>query len=235
MKVNFQLTDNNMNIMESKKSRLIVTQHDKEFFWKTYQKWFYQLSKTPVIVDAEFKRNNEPIFNYFLECPNFFNCDALRGDISEPSFDKGLLIMGGFGVGKTITMKVLEQCFLNFPEKRFKIYTANEIVAMYEACQNQKDKEDFMSKMMRGVICIDDLFTERLASNFGKIDLLKDILEGRYAKGKKTFITCNYAEGLEGNVTETLKVFGKRYGGRVYDRFFEMFNIVEFKGKSLRR
>jgi len=91
----------------------------------------------------------------------------------------------------------------------------------------------------------DDIKTERHASNYGKVNLFKDILENRYnnrvqivkgvTKINKTFGTCNYKEGYEGNTEVALEEFGEMYGGRIYDRLFEMFNIIEFKGKSFRK
>ena len=138
-------------------------------------------------------------------------------------------------MGKTIIMRVLEKCFAHIISNRFKVYSANEIVNLFEGCQSQNDKKYFFERMKSGVILIDDLFTERVASNFGKVDILKEIIEERYSRGSKTYVTCNYADGCEGDVEGTLKVFAERYGNRVYDRFFEMFNIIEFKGESLRR
>jgi len=207
----------------------------KKSFWKFFKKNFAELNGKALVVTNEFLENAKPLFYYFLGFDDFFKCSRLCEDISEPKFEKGLLIIGGCGVGKTVIMRTFEKCYKYDHKNRFKMFTANEIVNMYEKCTTQYDKDAFFKRMKSGTICIDDLFTERVANNFGKVDVLKEILEERYALGKKTYITCNYADGFDGDVEATLQVFARRYGNRVYDRFFEMFNIIEFKGKSQRR
>jgi DNA replication protein DnaC len=54
-------------------------------------------------------------------------------------------------------------------------------------------------------------------------------------RGKLTHATANYKVGSENNVEKTIEFIGERYDSRVYDRIFEMFNIVIFSGKSMRR
>lgn len=207
----------------------------KKSFWKLFRNVFKDLTGKSLSIPIGFIENVKPLFYYFLRYEDFLTSSHLRNDISVPKFEKGLLIIGGYGVGKTVIMRTLEACFAYDPKNRFKMFTANEIVNMYEKCKTQYDKDAFFKRMKSGTICIDDLFTERVANNFGKVDVLKEILEERYALGKKTYITCNYADGFDGDVEATLQVFARRYGNRVYDRFFEMFNIIEFKGKSQRR
>jgi len=74
----------------------------------------------------------------------------------------------------------------------------------------------------------DDLGSEIKASNYGKEDIFSRILELRYnefiKKGTKTYITSNLS-------FEDIK---ERYGVRVYDRCYQMFNQLELNGKSRR-
>ena len=183
----------------------------------------------------EFTTNNIlPLVYYFSKDPRFFECENLSKS-SNPSFDKGILIVGTFGNGKTATMRVFEKIFQNIKGMSFKGYTANEVVTMFEKCNDEISKEDFNKKVNSGQRYFDDIKTERIASNYGKVNIFKDIFETRYNSKLKTFITCNYKEGFEGNVEVALEEFGEKYGGRVYDRLFEMFNVIEFKGKSFRK
>ena len=193
----------------------------------------------------EFTTNNIlPLVYYFSKDLRFFECENLS-KLSTPSFDKGLLIVGHFGNGKTATMRVFERIFQNIKGMSFKGYTANEVVGMFEKCNDDASKKEFERKMNFGSRYFDDIKTERIASNYGKVNIFKDIFETRYnnriqtVKDKiiinKTFATCNYKDGYEGNLEVAVDEFLEKYGGRVYDRLFEMYNIIEFKGKSFRK
>ena len=195
--------------------------------------------------NTEFTKNNIlPLVYYFSKDPRFFECENLS-KLSTPSFDKGILIVGHFGNGKTAAMRVFERIFQNIKGMSFKGYTANEVVGMFEKCTDDASKKEFERKMNLGSRYFDDIKTERIASNYGKVNVFKDILETRYnnriqiANGKtttnKTFATCNFKDGYEGNMEVAVDEFLEKYGGRVYDRLFEMFNIIEFKGKSFRK
>jgi len=196
-------------------------------------------------VKDEFTTNNIlPLVYYFSKDPRFFECENLS-KLSTPSFDKGILIVGHFGNGKTAAMRVFERIFQNIKGMSFKGYTANEVVGMFEKCNDDASKKEFERKMNLGSRYFDDIKTERIASNYGKVNIFKDIFETRYnnrvqsINGKtiinKTFATCNFKEGFEGNMEVAVDEFLEKYGGRVYDRLFEMYNIIEFKGKSFRK
>lgn len=185
---------------------------------------------------------------YFLKNENFFNSPILNKEFtfgkvkkkSIPNFKKGNLIIGNFGNGKTSTMKTFYKCFQEISKKHgnndnyFITYTANEIVQMYESCDTNREKDYFWKKMLVKTIYIDDVKTEREASNYGKINIIREILERRSEnKDLKTHITCNYKMGGI-NLTDSILEFGEIYGARVFDRLFEMFNVIEYKGNSFR-
>lgn len=195
-------------------------------FEKMYGKDFKQ--------DKQSTQNLAVIFYYFLGDNRFINCDNLRKDISVPSLDKGLLIIGGFGLGKTDYLKVFENMFINYPRLRFKFYTAKALVRQFENCQTPMDKQSFFKDTERSLMFIDDISSERLASNYGHVDIIQEVILNRYDKKLRTFASCNYTTN-DNCAEQTLQDLGLRYGGRMFDRFHEMFNIIEFKGKSFRR
>lgn len=180
---------------------------------------------------------------YLGKDERFFECTALS-KMSKPSFEKGLLIVGSYGSGKTSTMKIFHKLFCQ--PRFFKTpltfgwYSAQEVVEQYENIQTPADKTLFWNNMVKGARYFDDVKTERQASNYGKVNLFKEIIEKRYDlyinTGKKTYLSCNYAKGKEnvGNLSKALAEFRLLYGPRVYDRLFEMFNVVVFKGESFR-
>ena len=62
----------------------------------------------------EFKETEEAIENlkslifYFSEDSRFFDCDNLMKSKNTPSFEKGLLIIGTYGTGKSSYMAALQ-------------------------------------------------------------------------------------------------------------------------------
>lgn len=188
------------------------------------------------IESDETKDNLNALLYYFVHDPRFLEHPNVIGNSSTPDCaNKGLLIIGGYGTGKTSYMRALEAAFRTIHLYKFKTYSTNEVVLNFESHTNQGDINQFFESMNRGTILFDDLGAERVASNYGKFELLKEILERRYMRNKLTHITTNYPPGFENDVSAAIEAIGERYGARVYDRLFEMFNIVVFKGKSFRR
>lgn len=206
----------------------------KEWLWKMFTHNFLRNEKTEFSQDKNSLENIKPLVYYFIGDEDEFKKCANVSGISEPSLKKGLLIIGGYGNGKTSIMRAFEKSLLK-TNIRFKGYTANEAVNMFEACTTPEEKDDFYRNMKRGTLYFDDVLTEREASNYGKSDLFKEILEERYNRRKRTYITCNYKDGTNNDLKQGIEQFGQRYGSRVYDRIFDMFNIIEFKGKSFRK
>lgn len=211
-----------------------IVEMTKEWLWKTFNQKFLQKEKVVYSKDFDSVENIKPLIYYFLgDEDNFVKC-ANVSLISQPSLKKGLLIIGGYGNGKTAVMKAFQRTFVNTNIK-FKGYTSNEVVLMFESCATHAAKYDFFNQMNSDTLYFDDVLTEREASNYGKSDLFKEILEERYHRKTRTYITCNYKDGTNNDLKQGLQQFGTRYGSRVYDRIFDMFNVIEFKGKSHRK
>jgi len=190
--------------------------------------------------DVKHIENVKPILLYFSRDKRFFDSQRIaknsKGEyFSQPSFEKGLLIIGGYGNGKTSTMKTLKSLFDGTPLV-FKSYTANRIVSTFESYANGSERTEYINRTKTKAAYFDDVKTEKDASNYGKFNLFKDILEERSIIKDKTYITCNFREtDTEGNIKDALLEFNEKYGARVFDRLFQMFNIIEFKGESLRK
>jgi DNA replication protein DnaC len=205
----------------------------KEQMWQKFLETFCAMYNKEFIQNERTINNLKVIFFYFLKDEKFFDCDNLRGDIIKPSFEKGLLIIGGFGLGKTDYFKVFEKVFEKFNNYRFKFYSSKELVNKYELCQTAFDKKYFFKDISRKRMFIDDIASERIASNYGKIDVVAEVLSNRYDKRLITYASCNYSDKSFSS-KKTLEYLGLRYGPRLYDRFYEMFNIIEFTEKSYR-
>lgn len=207
---------------------------------------------TPELLTVQFNKcypfpmieEYKPILAYFSKKESFFSYNNLMANVSVPSFDKGILVIGGYGNGKTTFFKALHQALQPFDGHRFKFMTANECVQMREDVKDSDTKVGDLVKMVQtGRVYFDDLLTERDAFTPGRVNFLKEVLEGRYVNLSRselkvkpvTFASMNFPDGNNGDVDAALEAFGERYGARLYDRLFEMFNIITITGKSLRK
>lgn len=137
------------------------------------------------------------------------------------SAQKGLLLTGSVGLGKTTAFK---RCFAA-PHFKGKVYSCIEI-------QKQAQIEGFeaLEKYERPVDMIfDDLGLENQTNHYGtRIDPIHDIMMKRYEhfqnKGVKTHFTTNL------NAQEVLD----KYGARFLDRLQEMCSFLKLQGKSYR-
>lgn len=219
---------------ESEVKEIVLT---KKWLWLNFLKNFEELT------GKEFEQNENSIENvkvvmyYFLKDEKFFKCENLI-DISFPSFTKGLLIVGNYGNGKTSIMNAIQKTLYGIKGYTFRSYNSNEVVKLFESINNENfemNRKDFDQKMCNGDVYFDDLKTEREASNYGKVNLFKEIIELRSSKNFKTYGTCNFDPKHPNDIVRAVDEFALKYGERVYDRIFQMFNIIEFKGKSFRK
>ena len=236
----------------------------KKNIYKNFLTSYKYLNGNDFILTEESIKNIEPIIKYFSFDKTFFDTDNSIKSIGnkqlEPSFNKGLLIIGNVGNGKTSVMKAM-QFMIDFYLKKslserwdtsgdwnrikFSFKTCESLVSEYEFLKNAEEKETFFNKYSSGNLFLDDLKREKDASNFGITNVVKSILEKRYNNQKKysdekvnhvrTFATMNFHDNYPNNIDFAIQECGIRYGAHVYDRVFEMFNIIEFKGKSLRK
>ena len=153
------------------------------------------------------------------------------------NYAKGLYFYGSLGRGKSVTLRAL-QCYMNSLDfrhhwKRKEDYrmsiswkSASELANIY-AEGGQSALTRFYDWECN--LCIDELGREpNPANNFGtKLDVVQFLLQMRYDNKRTsvTHITTNL----------TLKQMNSIYGDYVADRCVEMFNFIEFIGKSLRQ
>jgi hypothetical protein len=200
--------------------------------YKTMFKRDFQMTK-------ESKELLYTILCYFFKDEHFFSSPLLiipQG--TTPSLDKGFLIMGNCGTGKTSILLALEQVFnkhVIFNSKiHFKSMTVNAVVNEYEKLKSPEEREEFNRKHQGGFRLYDDVKSEDDASNFGKKNTIKIILFLRNSKGSKTILTCNYDPAFPNDFEKGIDQFGLRYDERIYDRLHSDFNFIEARGKSLR-
>lgn len=158
--------------------------------------------------------DNKEVLNqlfYFLSQSKKFN----------GSFDKGILLIGSFGVGKSLIMRSFIKLVSLTTQKLIEEFHSKDIAL--------KITEDpsFIEKWSRKPIYIDDIGKEsKTLKNYGSdIYPITDLFSARYDSGAITFGTANHK----------LESLGEMYGGSISDRLRSMFNIIVLTGKSKRK
>lgn len=202
----------------------------------------------PFVLDGDNKSFFELLCRYFINDKVFIDeARKMFPDLpnDEPvnwSLDKGLLICGNFGSGKTWMMKLFQknarqtyymrsakkiaQDYLNSGKGKDKdVDIPEEYVNLFENPLN--DGSVFYQKFSG--LCIDDLGAENKKNNFGNVmNVIGDLIERRYEKrftGVFLHATTNMTSGQ-------LKEF---YGERVTSRMREIFNFIELQGEDRRK
>lgn len=181
-------------------------------FWSYYQKKELILNES----------NHKVIYSL---CQYFGKDDRCLLDLN-----KGILLSGDCGVGKTTMMTTFHLMGKSLLETTgselmwFQMINCNDLVEEFES--EETESGNFHKQYKTGNKYFDDFGTERIASKYGKSNLMQEILEKRYLDlSWKTYLTSNLSpEEING-----------KYGFRVYDRLFEQFNYIELTGDSFRR
>ena len=255
------------NVRSNKRSAIETTKGvpvDKKTLYIAFKEVFRFLTGKDFVEDSDTLLNIEAIVKYFAKDESFFDCKRLvvnvDGVVLNPSFDKGFLIIGNFGNGKSTIMKCFEylinhnysiameqhwDTFVQWQDIRFKIANCHDLVTEFEALSSPHEKQVFFEKYSNFRYSFDDIKKEKIASNYGLTNVMQAIYEKRYDRmirnqsiprllSIKTFGTMNYDDNHPNDLSKALDEIGTKYGNHVYDRVFEMYNIIEFKGKSFR-
>lgn len=156
--------------------------------------------------------------HYFIR--DFENCKK-RG--IDP--DKGLLLSGPVGCGKTSLMKLLRHIV---PHQRpYQVIPARNVVFAFNHLGHQVI-EDYGGN---GFFCFDDLGVEPMGRHFGKdCNVMGELLLSRYE------LFCHPENGprVRTHATTNLnpRELEERYGKRVYSRIRELFNPIAFAPDS---
>jgi hypothetical protein len=166
----------------------------------------------------------------------YFSADPRFAQMGQGySLDKGLLLQGGVGVGKTTLMKIFQ----------VNQHASYRVVSCYDiANQYSQAGPDHLAGYITNAslatgankfghqnigYCFDDLGVEdRQAMHYGsRANVMEQILWGRYNAGlfSSTHITTNAGTSQ----------LAEWYGERVHDRFREMFNQVTFPAEAKSR
>lgn len=178
--------------------------------WETQQ-------KKKLVVNQNNAKELAALCQYFARIPG------------KLDLNKGLLIMGGTGTGKTSALKAFhrmgEMIWAAEQDPIMKFSWANCIDLVDEFEDLSTDKTLFFQQYRGMHRMFDDFGQENDASRFGLKNLMKEIMEKRYnAPIWRTYITTNL----------TAEQILTKYGQRVHSRIFEMFNVLPMVGDDYR-
>jgi len=166
------------------------------------------------------------------------------------SFEKGLMVRGGVGAGKTVLFKAFQRLisiikFWDFSSswpgrvntygpcvtKAFVIVPSNIIASDFtidgfEIFNYSEKRKTTDRKLTTERMLIDDMGSEQLPSFYGNtVNIIGEVITRRYDENILTHLTSNLS-------IEELKTL---YGLRVYDRLRAMVNDIVLKGESRRK
>jgi len=168
-------------------------------------------------------------------CRYFANDVNFKGDLN-----KGLILMGGVGVGKTSIMRF----FLKNQRFSYRVDSCRDVESNFASIGDEYiDKvssnldiagnaDPFGHKIIG--FCFDDLGTEANGKHYGKEkNVMAEVILNRYDNAsaelslppnerRMPFISTHLTTNL---TTDELK---KQYGTRVTDRMKQMFNLIKF-------
>ena len=190
----------------------LKAKHTANFFYNTIRAYFIE-NHGRFIYDV----NNE---KYIKTVCFFFSNDQRFQTELGYDFNKGLLIVGSAGLGKTKTIQAISRNLLN------PVY----IYSMIDIAEEVRETGG-IDILMNKTILLDDVGSEQeVVNHYGtKINWFKETIESYYLHHNQEFnkliVTTNCgADAIE-----------HKYGLRVRSRMHEIFNVVEIKGNDLRK
>jgi len=153
------------------------------------------------------------------------------------SLNKGLLLVGGVGVGKSLIFEILQIYTTRVLRRNgFQYHSASSIIdflningkVYYNLFKENRQDEN----TIKPITCyIDDIASKNeIVKHFGtEYNAIQELISIRY----EVFIRHKKLTHLSTNIFP--KQLKEIYGSRIIDRMREMFNIIELKGESFRK
>ena len=153
--------------------------------------------------------------------------------------EKGILLIGNIGVGKTALMRIMQKLFKD-TFRSFKWVNSYELYEMFEEMPLSTIKEMY-GKNYFGDLYIDDIgIGNGIIQKYGnKTNIISELIVERYelfvSTGIKTHLSSNISTKLDKIKYPNVQTLEELYGNRVLDRINEMCDNIIWKGESLRK
>lgn len=153
--------------------------------------------------------------------------------------EKGILLVGDVGVGKTTSMRIFHRMFKD-TERKFRWITSSTLNDMLSEYTLLEIKEMYGKKCLCDLM-IDDVGLVAAQKNYGNVvNVISEIIMERYeifvSHGYRTHFTSNLMDRLTPeNNPENFPTLETILGSRVVDRMVEMCELIIWEGDSLRK
>jgi hypothetical protein len=183
-----------------------------------------------------FSNELKTLFNQQFDYFNGFEDSTL-------DLNKGILLIGNVGTGKTSTMDIFRSYLAKTENPNwFKMVESRMIIRDFSKEKYaglEKHTYNYKPNSIGGMvanpisICIDDLGLEnRESKHYGEsVDVMFELLADRYS----IFTDPRYRKLTHATSNLTTTKLKDLYGPRIIDRFTEMFNVVTLTGESKRK
>lgn len=163
----------------------------------------------------------------------------IRGLKPEGVHEKGVLLIGGIGVGKSILMLVIQRLFKDTP-RRFKKVTALELKDLLTEYTEADVKRIYGRELLMDLYIDDIGFEGGGYKRYGNdIHIVAELIFERYdlflSHGYKTHFSSNLPLKVNKEKYPGVTDLTDMYGDRCTDRLREMCDTITWKGASLRK
>lgn len=199
------------------------TEFEKQYFKKVYKD---SEEKEPILYEHlrdMFWSKAKEIEGYKVNDPATYR--ELTQYFLNPEKEKGILIAGGTGSGKTLFFKLMQMSLLNLRIPAFRIVSCIDVEQAIRSEQAQYSDFAF------GDMCFDDLGTESAETVIygNRVNVMSEIIQIRYNAFQNKGLKTHYTTNLTPDEIE------KRYGTRISDRLNEACTNYIFSWDSFRK
>lgn len=198
-----------MQIRDSRKTLMRVgLRLSSDGFIAQWNQIFESITGKKFVIDQHNKSVIEQMYYYLTMNKKY------KGDLN-----KGILMIGNYGTGKTIIMMIIKYLIEINTDRRLTFINCSN---MYE-----ETKDRGITYFYKRPIILDEIGREtQVIKDYGtERRPMIELLSQRYNNRAWTFGTSNM------NQSEIAEF----YGGYIFDRFIEMFNIIKLDGNSRRK
>lgn len=206
--------------LRERKAKQYVTSEEAYQYMVERGKELAKRRGTQFVID----RYNETLF---VNLAYYFGRDEkFNGDLN-----KGILLQGNFGVGKSFPFICAAGLFSPVAFEQDMMKSSNQLINLF-----QQDGAEAMVKYQSGVFVLDEICENHDANYFGnKVNVIQQLVELRYdlfvRTGTVTHGTTNFIGTDRVTSGEQIE---QHFGGRVRSRMREMFNCYLISGTDRR-
>lgn len=153
-----------------------------------------------------------------------------------PKPEKGLLINGRTGRGKSTVAALVSMMFNNYYDYRIPFFSLGEIDKAWAASPSQCEYDYSDAFNASTSVIIDDVGAEGMMKHFGNEPVFNFLMQQLYNNwkyyGKSVIMTSNLSTYDAPEAAKDPRTFLGIYGERINSRIHEMFEIVRINGEE---